>query len=680
MGTTRRLAAGPAAAAMIGAAALAGVAGPASGQQATRTQVEEIVTVTTTRLPLGRDDLTSGTRALAGSDLTLQGARGLDEALRQLPQFALFRRAPARAAHPTTHGVNLRGVAPTGTSRALVLVDGVPLTDGFGGWVQWDRIPLVAVERVEASFGGGPAPFGNQSLSGTLQVVTRDPRAAPGRAWLRGLAGSQATWETSAAAATAGLLLAGRAFATDGYVAIEPRSRGPVDTRKGSRGYGGYGRFAGPAGIRATADLFRADRDNGTPLQTNEVGGFGGSVAWTAPTSSRSGVGASAFARSNDLDSIFSSIAEDRASELAVLDQQVRSSDVGVNVTGWTGLGERTTIGWGAEWRRASGTSRERVLTAGFTREPGGTQNLGGVYVAARAHAAGRLILETSLRGDLWRETSRTDLDPTHTGSVASPRLGLAWQPAAGWVVRASGYGSFRAPTLNELYRQFRVGDVVTAANPELDSERLWGFDGGLSWEGGAGAARLRVEASAYWNRLNRAVVNATVAARDGLVFRQRRNLGAARVAGLEGLVRARWSRLEATVAGAWMSARIVAGPAEDAGSVAGNRLPQVPPWRLTGTLRYTAPRGWSATLTGLASGRQFEDDLNSLALAGGGSLDAIVEWPLGRGIALGIEAQNLLGPRIEVARNPQLELGPPRSVAATLRLTPGDGPRGSVR
>ena len=55
---------------------------------------------------------------------TLKGERDtLDDALRQVPSFSLFRRTSSLAAHPTSQGVSLRGIGPSGVSRTLVLLD-----------------------------------------------------------------------------------------------------------------------------------------------------------------------------------------------------------------------------------------------------------------------------------------------------------------------------------------------------------------------------------------------------------------------------------------------------------------------------------------------------------------------------------------------------------------------------
>ena len=123
---------------MVAAAVISSAANaqtPAAGQEPVREAVQELVTVTATRRPFDTADISAPATVISGATLLARPAIGLDEALRWATGFSLFRRTPARAAHPTTQGVNLRGVAPSGTSRALVLVDGLPLTDAFGGWV-----------------------------------------------------------------------------------------------------------------------------------------------------------------------------------------------------------------------------------------------------------------------------------------------------------------------------------------------------------------------------------------------------------------------------------------------------------------------------------------------------------------------------------------------------------------
>src|SRR6185503_19994603 len=72
---------------------------------------------------------------LSGADI--RNATELDAALKQVPGLSLFRRDGALSANPTTQGVSLRSIAPSGAGRALVTLDGVPQNDPFGNWIIW---------------------------------------------------------------------------------------------------------------------------------------------------------------------------------------------------------------------------------------------------------------------------------------------------------------------------------------------------------------------------------------------------------------------------------------------------------------------------------------------------------------------------------------------------------------
>src|SRR6185436_714204 len=109
---------------------------------------------------LSRDDIRQSPAVLA------------DDVLRRLPSFSLFRRTSSLAAHPTTQGVSLRGIGPSGVSRTLVLLDGVPFNDPFGGWVYWSRIPLEQAERIEVVDGTGSSLYGNYALGGVINIVS----------------------------------------------------------------------------------------------------------------------------------------------------------------------------------------------------------------------------------------------------------------------------------------------------------------------------------------------------------------------------------------------------------------------------------------------------------------------------------------------------------------------------
>lgn len=646
-------------------------AGQAFAQDAREpARAEETVTVTATRRPFAIADLAAPVVSVSGTSLRGRAAVGLDEALRWTPQVSLLRRTPARAAHPTTQGLNLRGVAPSGTSRALVLIDGLPLTDAFGGWVYWSRVPPLMIEAVEIAPGGGSATFGNQSLAGTLQIVTRN---APDelRAATSLSAGNLGSYRlggfVGGALGNARLIGAIDVFSTAGYVATAAADRGPVDTKVGSSHQLLWLRAQAGAAWRLGGDLLREERQNGTPEQTNRTVSGGLQLAWESG-SDRRGVAGRAQARWQEFESRFSRIGPDRVAEVPVLDQVVPAREAAVSVQGWTQPGVTSTVAAGVDWRHVSGTSEELILTIDRERAVGGNQNVGGLFVAAQVAPAGGLFLEAALRGDLWRNQELGD-GPARSLSALSPRVGGAWRVAPAWTLRAAGYRSFRAPTLNELYRQFRVGNVVTLANPDLEAEHLWGAEAGIEHQYFAGDIDLTARVQAYVNELSDAIVNATLDTGPSLILRRRDNVGRARIRGIEGALQAgigAW-RLDATAV--WIDARFSDSGAGRVG-LAGRRLPHVPTYRA----RISASWGvgkWSALAALHATGPQFEDERNTLRLGAATTADLLVGYRVTDALEADLGVQNLFDSAVEVRRSSVLTLGPPATVSARLRWSP---------
>ena len=80
---------------------------------------ERINVVTRTEQQLG--EMPASATVVRAEEIRQSPAVVADDILRQVPTFSLFRRTSSLAAHPTTQGVSLRGVGPSGVSRTLVL-------------------------------------------------------------------------------------------------------------------------------------------------------------------------------------------------------------------------------------------------------------------------------------------------------------------------------------------------------------------------------------------------------------------------------------------------------------------------------------------------------------------------------------------------------------------------------
>ncbi|MDQ3800518.1 MAG: TonB-dependent receptor, partial [Acidobacteriota bacterium] len=246
-----------------------------------REQVTVSITQTETRL----NETPASVVVLTRENLDATAALTVDDALRQIAGFALFRRSSSRTTNPTAQGANFRGLAGSGASRASVLLDGISINDAFGGWTYWTRVPKSSVQQIEVLRGGASSLYGDAALSGAINL--QQIRAAGEKPVLRfeTSAGTQNTFEGSAFGAfgkngwdfSASL----DAFKTRGYIPVAENERGAADFYANSRYQNGFltlekrfnhdspqrrgdAEFFENARIFLRGNLFSENRQNGT--------------------------------------------------------------------------------------------------------------------------------------------------------------------------------------------------------------------------------------------------------------------------------------------------------------------------------------------------------------------------------------------------------------------------------
>ncbi len=649
-------------------------------------RLAEELTVTAAREPTRIADTPASVAIVRQAALGVTASGFLDDALRQVVGFSLFRRTGSRTANPTAQGVSLRGLGASGASRALVLADGIPLNDPFGGWVYWARQPRMGVERLEVLRGGAADLYGSGALGGVVQLVSRP--ASEGRGLEAELsAGGASTFEGTLSVRASRGDWAGRlsaeGYTTDGYVPVEEAGRGAVDSEAASRHLAldalierrSFG--DGRAFVRAQA--YDEDRDNGTPLQTNDTRIALGALGLDWGSAERGRTSLRAWAETQLFHQTFSAVAADRSREDLTRQQRVPADALGVSAQWTRALGSRQRLLLGAEARRVEGTTEEVVFVRGAassTLEAGGDETGGAAFVQDLIQAHSRLLVSASLRLDAWAQRDgRSTLTPLATGAAVttthpdrdesawSPRLGVLFRARPGLSLTASGYGAFRAPTLNELYRSFRVGDTLTLANPGLVPERLWGGEAGALVMRGRHTLRL----TAFSAEVRDAVANVTVATAPGLVTRERQNVGRTRSRGLEAELDLRLgSRTLLTAGYALTDARVVSFPVDPA--LEGKRLPQVPRQQATLQARYEGRLRLG--LQARVSSTAYEDDRNELELDPALQLDLFAGYALRGGVLLFAAAENVFDAEIVTARTPVPSLAAPRQLRGGLRLS----------
>jgi outer membrane cobalamin receptor len=570
----------------------------------------------------------------------------IDDRLRLFPGFTLFRRTSSLVANPTTQGVSLRGLGSTGASRSLVLWDGIPLNSPFGGWVYWTLVPPDELDRIEISESAATSLFGDRAMSGAIAMFSPEPQSRHLSFAYAG--GNRGTNEIDAAGSYIyhgrwALSVTSRDFLTSGWYIVPRSFQGPVD-RPADVAFASGTLRLDYIGIRdrvfLRADVLAEDRNNGTVLQKNSTGTGTLAAAWSHES------GADIFSALGwytieNFHATFSSINLDRTLERLTSTQSVPAEGTG-GAAYWRHGGPHWDLLAGGDFSRVEGYSKE-VFYPGGPKVAGGTLTQGGAFAQGDL-TLGRLRFFAGFRGE----------DAANGTAFWSPSGGLT----AGFGhlrLRASANRAFRAPTLNELYRDFRVGDVVTLANPGLRPETLAGAEAGADWIG----RRTRLSLTLYRDSLHDLILNATQSVAPLLITQERENIGSALARGGEArLTRALGPlRFEA----AYLFA--------DSRAATGQRIPQVAKQQGTAQLLYH--HGPTLLAVGMrASGLQFEDNLNDYLLPGYAVWHFTASQSLPRGFALNLQVENAFNREIVAGYSPTPLVGAPRLVRAGVRWT----------
>lgn len=666
--------------------------------------VSDIV-VTATRTEQKLLDLPVAVTVLDKADIELSASKTVDEYLRRIVGFNLARPASAVVSHPGGQALNMRGLGATSASRTLVLINGLPMNDPFGGWIHWTSIPLESVQRIEVVKGGSSGVWGNRALGGVINIITERPTRTGMTVSAQG--GSYTTFRGFGAGAftsdRVGLLAGGEVFDTDGYPVIKEEQRGPIDGNANSKHVtlGGTLEYAASESVDLYVQgrYFNSDQDLGTPHRYNgmEIGDFRAGVDLSASSGSwRFG----AFGRDQTHTNTVGSASADRSTETPALDQfDVPSTSVGTSAQ-WakTSFGSHQLSG-GVDIQWIEGETNEDYIyvNGDFTRrrEAGGEQVLGGAYVQDlfplgakwRLQASGRLNLWRSYGGtrlEVERATEEVRLDESYPGRTEwrfNYTLGARYLANDRLSLRGAFYTGFRAPTLNELYKPFRgAGGVVAEANPGLDPEDLIGTDVGADYEF---SSALTGRLTAFWNRLENAIAEATIGLADTVpttiepcgrvpangVCRQRDNIGTIRSVGLE-------AELEYAPHAFWLvGASYLFNPTEvleapGRPEIEGSSVPRSPENQFVVRASYAN----SAVVEGSILGRyvdvRFEDDLNQLEQGPFFTIDLQLSRMLLKHLQAFLSVENLLDTKYEVAvaTTGLIRYGAPRLINIGLR------------
>lgn len=653
---------------------------PASGAiHVTLRQPLETVTVTAYETPLGEEDSPASTRMLDRQQLEQAAPPALDEKLREVPGFQLFRRSSSLVANPTTEGISLRGLGSTAASRSLVILDGVPLNDPYGGWVHWEELPEEAIHSVEVVRGGASDLYGSSAIGGVISVIPVRPEGP--RLQLTASGGSESTLDDGALATFRRAGWAGSAsgqiIATDGYTLVAPALRGPIDQPSNVHAQNGLAEVehALPEGGRlfVRSNVLNELRHNGTPVQWNATRlwrGAGG-ADW-------SDFALRLYGSNEHFRQTFSSIAANRASEKLTRFGFDPADELGASLHWHHAMGTHALALAGADTHDIRAEDREQLFSGkGGFLNTSARQRQTGVWGEAMLtprnwtiSGSARIDHFSNFQAQQFSSSAAPVALPSFSETVFNPRLGVVRRITNSLSLNASGFRAYRAPTENELYRTGQVGQQVTNPNPNLRSERATGWETGMQ-------ADLRrfgssVRASYFWTQVNRPITALTLSVTPTQTLLQRENLGQIESRGVSLDYAARpasWIAFD----GGYQFARATVTKFAPEPQLIGNWIPQVPQNMATAQMSLSRPRLGLLSLQGRYGGRQYDDDLNLYLLHSYFRLDIYADHSLGRHVAAFAAGENLFDRAIEVGKTPVTTLGTPRLARVGLRVTFGD-------
>jgi iron complex outermembrane receptor protein len=174
------------------------------------------VVVTATRFEEPQHNLPVGVTVVTAEDIRRSTASSLAELLSQFAGVLV---------RDNTGGpdgqIDMRGFGITGDQNTLVLLNGQRLSEIELISPGLSAIPLNAVERIEIMRGSGAVLYGGGATGGTINIITRTPRAGEKSVLLFGGGGSYGTGEVrgtlAVASERAGIAVSASQFESDNY-------------------------------------------------------------------------------------------------------------------------------------------------------------------------------------------------------------------------------------------------------------------------------------------------------------------------------------------------------------------------------------------------------------------------------------------------------------------------------
>ncbi|HTM94295.1 MAG TPA: TonB-dependent receptor [Croceibacterium sp.] len=588
----------------------------------------------------------------------------LEDALSNIAGFQQFRRSDSRSTNPTSQGVTLRALGGNASSRALVLLDGVPMLDPFFGHVPLSAMSPNQLEVVRITRGGGSGPFGSGALAGTIELESVDASEL-GLVSAQGFVNDRGDTESEAAFApqwkNGFAVVSGRWDRGDGFWTTPESQRVPASVTASYDSWSVGGRVVQAIGpdmqLQVRGLAFEDDRTLRFKGADNHTDGQDLSLRLVGRGDWQFDVIGYAQWRN------FSNVVISSTSFAKTLDQHdTPATGIGGKAEIRPPVGGGHTLRLGADYRRSEGDLSEyRFLASGAengSRFAGGVNSDLGFFIEDD-YTLGPILVTGGLRADRWTVEDGYHLNlnaagdplddseyPDRSGWDASWRVGASVDVARGVRLRGAAYTGLRLPTLNELYRPFVVFPVTTFANANLKNEKLRGYEVGLDV---TLSRETQFNLTLFDNKVKNAIANVTPDPVGAPNNRQRQNLDAIDSQGIELGARVGSGPLQFFGTLTYTDSEVEASGVQ--ASLDGNRPAQTPKFAASGTISFEPREDWHFAATLRHIGEQFEGDKEDDPLRAATTLDLFGQVPVVANLSVIGRVENLFDEKI-VTRN----------------------------
>lgn len=413
----------------------------------------------------------------------------VDEYLRRIPDIATKRTFIAECG--PGREMTLRGVPEQ--RRTLVMVDGIPMNEGYGGSVNWSLIPKEAVESIEIVHGPMSALYGSGAMGGVINIITRKSKE-PSKTQIKA---SYGTFNTTSASVhqsgwheSLGYWGHARFYDTDGYMKIKTPQSYHVDNERTDWNLLGklYYDLDDQSSLAVGGHAVKEDYSRGRLYTNQHNKAQGGDVTYRRELLNGGTLTAGLYGNYNYR------YVEDGGSASAALDHTEENDMYRVGQLFQLGvpLDDIHYFTWGID-STVNFFEKENLSPTGIKEaDADGQQILVSVFaqdeMTWQIGDVDTLIATVGLRGDYCQSRDgsvmNTDLSidedyGSDDWASINPKLGLVYQHQD--TTLRGGLGtSFAAPTLSAQYTVFSRGVNRYIGNPDLDPETSMSYNLGL--------------------------------------------------------------------------------------------------------------------------------------------------------------------------------------------------------